>query len=653
MTSSVRHSKKQGRQLDAIHDCDSFAQLQKQLIQESHERSRQYGVDPYLDKCPKESSLTASQLKKRISESQPFFDLAMSQLSTLYNITEGSGFAMALTDSEGYILHTIGEGQMMAQYESRNCLPGFRWTERDVGTCAIGVCLHNLAPVQLPGSEMFSVNAQHVTNSAAPVFDDDHRLLGIIVLSGPAEQVHIHTLAMVIQAAETIRSQVSELKKTEELALKNRYMTALLESDNRGVIALDRRGQIVQLNQKAKRMLGFKKGASNKRINNLIRSEMNFDTYLRQGIGFAERELTYNTGRTGRTLFIALDPITMPDGDTAGGLLMLMEKQRVMKLVNEMVGSQARFTFDSIIGKSDLIIKAKKLARIAARGNTSVLLQGETGTGKELFAQAIHNAGPQRDRPFVVINCGAVPRELLESELFGYTEGAFTGAKKGGRPGKFELADGGTIFLDEIGDMPLDMQVKILRTLQSGEVQRIGGRHPVIVDLRVIAATNVDLGETIDQGRFRQDLFYRISTLQIDIPPLRYRRSDVILLADFFLERMRSNLARPDLTFSSSALDLMKEFSWPGNIRQLENSVERAINVAEGDSILSKDLGLYMTHEDCTISPSDKDVLLEEMERKLISKQMKIYKGNISQVARIIGVSRPTLYRKLRKYSLK
>ena len=164
--------------------------------------------------------------------------------------------AMALTDSEGYILHTIGEGPMMAQYETRNCSPGFRWTERDVGTCAIGVCLHNLMPVQLPGSEMFSVNAQHVTNSAAPVFDDDQRLLGILCLSGPAEQVHIHTLAMVIQAAETIRSQVSELKKTKELALQNRYMTALLESDNRGVIALDRKGQIVQLNQKAKRMLG-------------------------------------------------------------------------------------------------------------------------------------------------------------------------------------------------------------------------------------------------------------------------------------------------------------------------------------------------------------------------------------------------------------
>jgi transcriptional regulator with PAS, ATPase and Fis domain len=622
------------------------------LIRQSHERSRQYGIDPNLDKAPVENSLSADQLRQRIQDNQPFFDLVTTQLSTLNQILKGSGFAMAVADKEGYILNTLGDGPIMAQYQSRNCIPGFRWTERDVGTCAIGLVLHARTPIQLSGAEMFSLSAQHITNSAAPVYDDEDRLLGVIALSGHTEQVHMHTLGMVILAAETIRSQVCELKKAGELALRNWYMSALLESDHRGVIALDRGGRIVQLNQKAKRLLRLDDDAEGRRIDTLVLSNLKLSTYLNQGLGFAERELTYTAGSTGQTLISALDPITMPDGETAGGLLLLMERKRVMKLVNEMAGSQARFTFDSIIGKSGPVSDALKLARVAARGKASVLLYGETGTGKELFAQAIHNAGPRRDNPFVVINCGAVPKELLESELFGYAEGAFTGARKGGRPGKFELADGGTLFLDEIGDMPLDMQVKILRALQSGEVQRVGGRHPITVDMRIIVATNVDLDNAIAEGRFRQDLYYRISTLRIDIPSLRERQTDVLDLANAFLERIRPALGKPDLIFSPQALELIGKYPWPGNIRQLENSVERAVNIAEGPAILPEDFGLTPESEVEIPLPVQKNALLKDMERTLIVAQMDQCGGNISKAARMLGVSRPTLYRKLRKYGL-
>ncbi|MCG8567383.1 MAG: sigma 54-interacting transcriptional regulator, partial [Desulfobacterales bacterium] len=276
---------------------------------------------------------------------------------------------------------------------------------------------------------------------------------------------------------------------------------------------------------------------------------------------------------------------------------------------------------------------------------------GATGTGKELFAQAIHNAGPRKDKPFVVINCGAIPRELLESELFGYMEGAFTGAQKGGRPGKFELADGGTLFLDEIGDMPMDMQVKILRALQSGEIYRVGGSYPIMVDLRVISATNVDLERAIIRGDFRQDLFYRISTFRIDIPPLDQRDGDVRKLARAFLTRIRRLVNKPDLTFSDQALSEITNRSWPGNIRQLENMVERAVNIASHDKIQVEDLGLGDAEEQPFLP--EKETLLKNMEKQMIQRLMEKHKGNVSKVARLLGISRPTLYRKLDLHGLR
>lgn len=622
------------------------------MIQESHLRSKEYGIDPHLDKAPAEHLLSPEQLKKRIRDNQPFFDLVTTQMSALYQILEGSGFCMAVADSEGYVLRTLGDAHLIEHFNRRNFSPGYRWTEKDMGTCAIGLVLYYGIPFQVSGEEMFSLGAQHITNSAAPVYDNDGTLLGVIALSGLAEHVHSHTLGLVIQAADTIRSRIGEMEKSRELALKNQHMSSLLESDHRGVISLDQSGRIVKASKKARMLLRLDDSCENGRIDDLLHSRIKLVDYLAEGRSFSEREITFTVEDVSRTLICTLDPITMPDGECAGGLLLLMEPQRLMKFANEMAGSQARFTFDSIIGNSESITEALKFASIAARGAASVLLSGETGTGKELFAQAIHNAGPRRDKPFVVINCGAIPRELLESELFGYEEGAFTGAQKGGRPGKIELADGGSLFLDEIGDMPIDMQVKLLRALQSHEIQRVGGFRQVPVDIRIISATNLDLEKAISQKLFRKDLYYRISTLRINIPPLRERKDDVRLLANVFLKRIRQALDKPDLEFSSKALRLMGDYSWPGNIRQLENTVERAVNIADGRAIQPQDLGLGTVKSVNPRHAGEKDALLEDLERGLISSHMEKHQGNISKVARLLGVSRPTLYRKLKKYEL-
>lgn len=655
-----------------------------QIIEESHARSRAAGIDPNQTSAPEKYKLSPEMLRQRIKDSQPFYDLVTTQMSTLYRILQGSGFCMAVADADGYVLHTLGDAHLLEHYKKGNCMPGYLWTEEAVGTCGIGLALIEGIPIQISGKEMFCKRAHQITNSATPVHDNNGKLLGVIALSGLASAVHIHTLGMVILTAKAIRSQIGEIEKAREIAIRNTYMTALMESDQRGIITLNGDGDIVQINKKATALLGLDQsnaisGSLNTpdsqeslNISALTRTRMDWKQTLRSKQGFTEREVTFIRGDSRFQLVCTLDPITMPDGESAGGMLLVVEHDRILQLANEMAGSQARFTFNSIIGSSLSLEEAKKVANAAARGDAAVLLHGETGTGKELFAQAIHNASPRHNKPFVVINCGAIPNELLESELFGYVEGAFTGARKGGRPGKFELADGGTLFLDEIGDMPLDMQVKILRALQSGEVNRVGDMQTIKVDLRIIAATNVDLDTAIKRGTFREDLFYRISTLNITIPPLRERGDDVLTLAEAFLHRIRPRLGKPELEYSSSALKAFSQATWPGNIRQLENAVERAVNICEQSVIMPDDLGLEYTdtrtaqniasgndHSNHATVPAEvanldtnSEAMLGEMEQALIARLMVENDSNISKVARSLGVSRPTLYRKLKKYDL-
>ena len=286
------------------------------------------------------------------------------------------------------------------------------------------------------------------------------------------------------------------------------------------------------------------------------------------------------------------------------------------------------------------------MGKRASQSSSIVLLQGETGTGKELFAQSIHNGGQRAEQSFVPINCGAIPGELLESELFGYVDGAFTGASRKGRPGKFELADGGTILLDEIGDMPHDMQVKLLRVLQTGEVQRIGGQKAIHTDARVVAATHVDLEKLIATKRFRSDLFYRLNIIRITIPPLRERGAeDIELLAWHFIKRYG-----PENTLAPDALEMLVGYDWPGNVRELENCIQRAIHLCEDKHIRPGHLGLSAGG---LARISVQAGTLREMEQRLIEDTIQRNKGNMAKSSKNLGISRATLYRKVREYGLK
>jgi len=625
----------------------------REIIKRSWDRSRQYGIDPHALAAPSKSKLTRSGLKERIRENAGFFNVVTSRMTALYEIIEGTGFSMAFSDHQGYILHVLGDEELLDVYKKRNCLPGYRWTEKDVGTCAIGLALEEKIPIQLSGDEMYSQRAKVITNSAVPIFDSKKRLIGILAMSGYENQMHVHTLGMLTLAAKTIQSEMVEIEKSQKLEIRNNYMLSMMESDNRGLVALDNMGKVIQLNTKARRMFGFGPSVTLKTIREFFFGLPGIISAAKKGVAFEAREMTYPLKKGTTAMITALDPILLPSGEKAGSLLAVMEKKRIINLVNRMAGAQAHFTFKSIVGGSTAVKKTLKLAKIAAEGAASVLLCGETGTGKELFAQSIHNAGSRKQNPFVVINCGAIPKELLESELFGYVEGAFTGAKKGGRPGKFELADGGTLFLDEIGDMPMAMQVKILRAIESGEVQRVGGAAVTMVDLRIIAATNVNLDQAVMQNSFREDLFYRISTIKIDIPPLRERQGDILALADHFLKRKQHHLGKA-LSFSREAMDRINAYHWPGNIRQLENAVERSVNVAFESTITPDDLGVPAADVISDVHGfAGKNKPIKKIEKEIITEMMAEHGGNISKISKLMGVSRPTLYRKLKQYEIK
>lgn len=315
--------------------------------------------------------------------------------------------------------------------------------------------------------------------------------------------------------------------------------------------------------------------------------------------------------------------------------------------------NSAKYSLDSIISESKSMHKIKELTKRTAKTNSNVLILGESGTGKELFAHAIHSISRRANAPFIKVNCGAIPYELLESELFGYEEGSFTGAKKGGKIGKFKAADGGTIFLDEIGDLPMNMQVKLLRVLQDKEIEKIGSNSSEKVDVRIITATNRDLEEMVSEGKFRLDLYYRLNVLTIKVPPLRERKDDIPILSEYLIQKIsrRENI-RVD-RISDSALEYLKRYNWPGNVRELENILERAINFLDEETVIkpehlpSKITGIMRKKKIRSLK-----LTLEEVERQAIIDSLIFSNGNKTKAASILDISRTSLYEKIDKYNI-
>ena len=341
-------------------------------------------------------------------------------------------------------------------------------------------------------------------------------------------------------------------------------------------------------------------------------------------------------------------------GELARELSFLQSKLKLYEA--ELLSLRAeRYTFDSILGTNASIVNLKKEALRAAKTNFPVLITGESGTGKEMFAQAIHNASPRRLHPFIRINCASIPRELLESELFGYEKGAFTGASSSGKYGKLELAHNGTVFLDEIGDMPYEMQPKLLHVLEEKELERIGGLAPVKSDFRLVAASNQPIEEMVKEGRFRKDLFYRLNVIRLHLPPLRERRSDIIPIAENLLRGMAETSSFPEIKLHPAAEEILLNYDWPGNIRELVNVLSRITCLLERDTIQPYDIPFFLRQaKEPTggVAPTSLGGLIDAAEKDAVLSALASAGNNKTAAAALLGIHRTHLYKKIKKYGI-
>ncbi len=430
-------------------------------------------------------------------------------------------------------------------------------------------------------------------------------------------------------------------------------LKAVLTSVSDGILAIAHDGCVTQYNPAAEQILHIPHSDMLGRpLSDVLPDNPLLLETLHHGKTFNNREFFQKDSQS--HYLISSRPVTDQSGKTIGAVAILKDIRDVRDLVQKMA-SQMPLTFSEILHVSHRMKQVVALAKAYARGGSTVLIRGETGTGKELFARALHSASSRSDEIFIPVNCAAIPDTLLESELFGYEEGAFTGASKGGKQGLFELANGGTLFLDEIGEISGPLQAKLLRVLQDKKIRRIGGSREISVDVRILAATNRNLEDMIANDRFREDLYYRLNVIPLYIPALRERREDIPLLAQYFLQRFTAKLNKQVDAISEAALHTLEHYHWPGNIRELENVIERAVNIVDGSVLLSEHILLYREGTNTPPPTASRQRKLSEVmadtEREVLRQAQRQYRTS-RQLGQALGLSHTAVLNKLRKHGL-
>ncbi|KXG42998.1 sigma-54-dependent Fis family transcriptional regulator [Tepidibacillus infernus] len=628
-----------------------------EIVRESWLRSLSLGVDPFQEKG--KDVLPKHELQRLQKYNHSLIETSLPLMDSLYSIVKGSDFLVILCDKDGRLIKVIGDAETLDKAEKINFVEGADWSEKNVGTNAIGTAIAIDKPIQIFASEHYSKSCHPWTCSASPIHDTSGNILGVLNMSGSFEKVHSHTLGMVVSTVKAIENQLEIQEKTQ----KNKMMKSLLEATtdtlSDGMLIIDRNGVIIKTNRKLHEIVGLREEYLLGKPVNHVFANKTFSKIVETSLEVQDKELKLKMiNPNGNSIHVLINskPI-FQQNRMIGNLVTVKEFHKVRQFINHLSGNQAKVTFEDIIGNSTALLRTKEEAMLAAKSESNVLLIGESGTGKDIFAQAIHNESRRSKKPFIAINCGGIPRDLLGSELFGYEEGAFTGARKGGSAGKFELADGGTLFLDEIGEMSLEMQVLLLRVLQEKVVVRIGGHRVIPADVRIIAATNKNLQEEVKKGSFREDLFFRLNVIPLMLPPLRERKEDIPLLVKYFLSKLSSRLDKTIDHISSQFIQQLMAYQWPGNVRELQNILERSI-VRTKRNILEKDT----LPEELQISGMNTSEIRifhkqlpkkDEIKREALIHSIRLCEGNYSRAAKYLGISRSTLYRQMDKFGIR
>jgi len=623
-------------------------------VYKSWTRSHDFEIDPYGGKS--RLILSAAELQEKMSNNLQLIDVASGYMHKIHDAIRGMKHLLYLTDADGNILFLLGDPVEKRKFEQHfNFKAGASWGEQAVGTTAVAVALYEKTTIPYMSSAKYCYDLKETSCAAIPLSNNDDEIIGIIGIATHSKELSMQVFWMLVSAQMGVENQFRLQKYEAGIHVINQQFQAIFDSVSDVIVCVDGEGCICDINSTAEDILNLKgTDIQGKRVSEvldfspLLLGQGNEMQQCQDGFLRDTRKRMYSLRRRFQRIGARGEEngcVFVFDGHQSAPAKNQLKSAPAPRLV-------AQFCFDDIIGKAPSFLDVKKEAIVASGSFANVLISGESGTGKEMFAQAIHAAGSRAQSPFIAVNCGAIPKELIESEFLGYEHGAFTGADRKGKIGKFEQANGGTLFLDEIGEMPWDLQVRLLRVLQNRQVTRIGGTRAIDVDVRIIAATNKDMLHEVNMKTFRSDLFWRLNVIDLRLPSLLERREDIRLLVGFFLKK-HAPVAGLKYQIDDGLWPLLLAYHWPGNIRELENTVERALVFAK-DGIVTIDTlpfhikqTRYKVH-DCLTYHS-----LGESEKLHIEEVLNENHYNISQTARILGVARNTLYKKINKYHIR
>lgn len=639
--------------------------------------------------------VTSGFVEESLERNAQLVEETRTRIRAIESLNMDNDFIFELMDTNGLSLVQIGDLKLH-QFVGEKYLV----SERNAGTNAHSLCMRHKKPFAIIGPEHYCFALHSLIACAAPIIDQFDNAIGALLLTQPIldyfttadKKVLVHAMSLISSLASSISASLciaaynEEITTVESQLSRARHEAQLYEGLSRDLMSTADEGTLVLDDQLIVQHANPEAGHIFKTIPEELLGKHACELFDLTGESDPERALKSSKQMhatiKGEKYDIRSNPtyIVSDSTEPSGFVLLVKHAKLAGTRKNKGAGDAATVTFEGILGSSPTIERAKSLARRFARTSENILITGESGTGKELFAQAIHNVACPGG-PFMALNCAAIPPRLIESELFGYESGSFTGADKQGRPGKIELADGGTLFLDEIGDMPLELQTTLLRVLENKRVMRVGGKSYKQVSFRLVSATNRNLNEVSLEGKFRADLLYRLSVLSVELPPLRERAGDALFFANYYLNECQAKTSSGPARLSSQAETFISSYEWPGNVRQLKHAIYSAYYTSENGIIALDDFPAYIVQGACgkpcpvlsqnesyspvNVQPQVDDfgiripqatepatlptLSLDELETLAITEALKRANGNVTDAAAILGVSKATLYRKLKK----